>query len=336
MTRQRTKFVVGSLCALVLSATAATAHGAPPALDASEARADALFREGTEKLDAGKVDEACVALAESLRLDSKLGTLLNLALCHEKQGKTATAWTEFSHAAAWAADAGQTDRRDFAHLHAVALERSLVRVQIHLSTSDPVVIAIDGEAVAPSRGALPLFVDPGRHALTVTARSKKPFVTEIVAALPAGAPHGNAAQIVNVPDLVDEAAPAYALASKETPLVPSRAPRAGRWVGLGLGAVSIVGLGVGIGFAASSLAMTGDAGAHCSAAGCDAEGLSAIGDAKTAEAVSLVAFSVSAVALGTGAWLWLSARPRDGSLAGLRIVPVAEPHGGAMNARWTW
>ncbi len=49
----------------------------------NEMRAEYLFREGTKKFDAGKHVEACADFAESLRLGPKLGTLLNLALCHE-------------------------------------------------------------------------------------------------------------------------------------------------------------------------------------------------------------------------------------------------------------
>lgn len=324
---------MGSLCSLALFTVSARA--APPAPDASAARADALFREGTEKLDTGRVDEACEALGQSLRLDPKLGTLLNLGLCHEQQGKSATAWAEFTDAAAWAADAGQADRRDFAHEHAAALERSLPRVQLHLPAGDALLVEIDGDPVPASRRALPLFVDPGHHVLKVSAPARKPFTTEIVAA-PATALHrGSATQIVNVPDLDDESAAPPARARGISPL-PPHTLSARRVVGLSLGAASIVGLGVGIFFGAQTLSKLGDASANCSATGCDAEGLAAHDQAKSAEAVSLVAFGVSVLALGTGAWLWLSARPEGGSNARVRIVPLVGARGSGLNIVGTW
>src|SRR5579859_3444728 len=122
----------------------ARAQGAPtapaiqPAPTANETKAESRFREGSDAFDQGRVDQACADFAESLRLFATLGTLLNLALCHEKQGKTATAWTEFVHAAASAIDPAQRDRREFARQHAAHLERSLVRLRIAVEDASPV------------------------------------------------------------------------------------------------------------------------------------------------------------------------------------------------------
>jgi hypothetical protein len=333
MTTRRTWFAAGSLCALAFSA--ASAHAAPPAADDSEARADALFREGTEKLDAGHVDEACQALGQSLRLDPKLGTLLNLGLCHEKEGKGATAWAEFTDAAAWAADAGQTDRRDFAHEHATALEHALVRVQLRLPATERMRVEIDGDTVPESRRALPLFVDPGHHVLKVTAPAKKGFVAQVEAASEAGARHGGTAQVVTVPDLVDDPAPSGAAGTEALP-TPIRDGNTGRLVALSLGAASIVGFGVGVVLGAESLSDLGTASAHCSANGCDAEGLAAHDEAKSAEIASLVTFGVSMLALGTGAWLWVSARPKAGPVASLHVVPVVDARRGGLAVVGTW
>jgi hypothetical protein len=47
---------------------------------------------------------------ESNRVDPKLGTLMNLALCHEKEGLGASAWAGYARAASLAARAGQSGR----------------------------------------------------------------------------------------------------------------------------------------------------------------------------------------------------------------------------------
>src|SRR5205823_10205853 len=73
-----------------------TARGEPTAADKS--LATQLFKEGRTLVDQGKVAEGCRKLEESHRLDPGGGTLLNVALCHEKEGRSATAWAEFTEA----------------------------------------------------------------------------------------------------------------------------------------------------------------------------------------------------------------------------------------------
>src|ERR1700678_1883103 len=114
------------------SLASAPARADPPSAASREEEAEARFREGSAAFDAGRTDEACESFARSLKLYPKLSTLLNLALCQESQGKTASAWRGFVEAAAWANDAAQRDRRDFANQHALKLERSLPRVEIRL------------------------------------------------------------------------------------------------------------------------------------------------------------------------------------------------------------
>src|SRR5215471_19286696 len=87
----------------------AVAVAAEPPPEGNAAIAEALFRHGRELLDAGKVSEACEKFAASQRADPALGTLLNLAACHEREGRTATAWSEFTDAYAQAT--GAHDKR---------------------------------------------------------------------------------------------------------------------------------------------------------------------------------------------------------------------------------
>ena len=57
------------------------------------------------------------AALETAPEDFDLGTLLNLATCHEKLGRTASAWGEFKEAATLAEKRGEKDRATFANEH---------------------------------------------------------------------------------------------------------------------------------------------------------------------------------------------------------------------------
>ena len=62
---------------------------------ADVAAAEALFQEGRALLDQGNVDAACDKFESSQASEASSGTLLNLADCRLKQGRTATAWAQF-------------------------------------------------------------------------------------------------------------------------------------------------------------------------------------------------------------------------------------------------
>src|SRR6187431_1585248 len=113
--------------AMALAALLAVASLAPPALarDADAAAAEALFDEARRLLASGDVKAACPKFAESYRLDPALGALLNLAACHEKEGRVATAWSEYRDAAAQALKARDDKRAAYAKKQAATLEPRL-------------------------------------------------------------------------------------------------------------------------------------------------------------------------------------------------------------------
>src|SRR5436190_14534460 len=59
-----------------------------------ESVAESLFRQAREEMKRGEAAAACPKFEESYRLDPSIGTLLNLALCEEALGHSATAWTK--------------------------------------------------------------------------------------------------------------------------------------------------------------------------------------------------------------------------------------------------
>src|SRR5687768_12791848 len=71
-----------------------------------------LFEEGRAELQAGRPDAACKKFEQSIRKDPRaVGTLLNLALCNERQGKIASALALFVEAYDRATEAGEAEQR---------------------------------------------------------------------------------------------------------------------------------------------------------------------------------------------------------------------------------
>ena len=140
--------------------------------------AEALYGQARDLMAAGKYDEACPKFAESQRLDPATGTLLNLAACHEKQGRLATAWLEYSDAQMAARRDQREDRVEYARARAQALEPKLSRLTLSLAAGadDPALnIELDGASVGRAVVGAPTPVDPRRHTVRVSAPGKKPW-----------------------------------------------------------------------------------------------------------------------------------------------------------------
>lgn len=89
------------------------------------AHADTLFNEGKAKLAEQNYAEACPLFAGSFAMDPATGTLLALALCHERAGEVKTAIKEYRDAAGRAEKEGRADRARAASKRADELEAKL-------------------------------------------------------------------------------------------------------------------------------------------------------------------------------------------------------------------
>src|SRR5688572_5284659 len=97
-----------------------------PAQDASgKAAAEALFENGVQLMKAGRFADACPKLETSQRVDPGVGTLLYLAECYERLGRTASAWATFREAESLARASNQADRARTAQARAQKLEPEL-------------------------------------------------------------------------------------------------------------------------------------------------------------------------------------------------------------------
>ncbi len=286
----------------------------------NEMRAEYLFRSGEKKFDAGQHAEACADFTESLRLGPKLGTLLNLALCHETIGKPATAWSEYHHGAAWAAQNGQKDRHDFAMQHALALETKLPRVLLQLPADGAIAsVDVDGEPLPDSRWYLPVFLDPGEHSVTLSAPGKQRGTVKFrVVSSPTE-------QLVSVPALADEVPPP---APPKSLAVPASDPDATRrlvgFVTLGAGGV---GLALGLTFGMLGVGKRDDIGSRCVANRCTEEGAQSYRDAQSDARIATVSTVIGVGAAAVGGWLVFTSRR---ATPGRPAASLAARAGGAV------
>lgn len=328
--RFRTVLVVAALSAV---ATAASA-GEP-------SRADALFKQGRTLLDAKRYEEACPKLAESQKLEPGAGTLLALALCHEGQGKTATAHAELLKAAELGEANGRKDLAGAAQKRARAMEPSLPKLTVRSEARDAseYEIRLDGEAQLALAKATP--VDPGAHKVDVSAKGRvsRTYTVRLVAAGKAeikidALEREPVAAVVPVPAAVPASAPATPASTVASPLAtePPETPignegnRGGaqRAIGVVVASAGIVGLGAGTYFAIR--------GASESAEGRNSQNNDANDRSKSSFTLGVVSVAAGTGALALGAILYFTA-PRSnpaGSASQSRttaqIVPEAGPN----------
>lgn len=267
--------------ALALSAGAALVAGPARAQTGeSKAIAEALFREGKKLLSKGKVEEACAKFESSYHVDEVLGTLLNLAACHETEGRFATAWGEFNEALSVAKKADLALRQKFAREHIAAIEPKLS----HLTVTVPDAVAVEGfqltiDRVLLPRGAwgTPVPVDPGDH--TVVARAPARLSWEKTVKLQQAA-----TEAISIPVLAPPPPP------PPRPPPPPLPPPRSHWkrpVGVAALGVGAIGLGIGSYFGVHALGLGSESASGCLPDGsCTSAGYDAFSRGKTAATTS--------------------------------------------------
>ncbi len=192
------------------------------AQDGNAAIAESLFRDGKRLSAEHKFAEACPKFAESYKLDPGLGTLLNLATCHEAEGKPASAWAEFSEASSRARRESDNERAQLAEEHVRTLEPKLAHLSIALAGAAPqgLVIKFDGRELSSAALGVQFPIDPGPHQLEASAPGKQSYSLAITAPGPAGS------ATVTVPPLQDAPGVAASAPVSPTPGAPTAAPAA--------------------------------------------------------------------------------------------------------------
>ncbi len=343
--RRVRRLLVTAGCGAALLAVAGGASA-----QASGTVAEALFRDAQRLLADGHVHEACEQFAASQKADPALGTLLNLAVCHEREGRSATAWLEFSDVAALARKAGDSAREKYAEARLTKIEPTLHKVALDAEEpADGIVLSLDATNVVPSAFGVGIPVDPGEHELRATAPGRAPWSAHFTTTAEPGT------ERISVPPLkiaesgpISPPAPAPApaapvLAAPAASGAPSHPPPSERGGGLDLRhglvygslAVAAIGLGSGIYFGVSMANHASKRDAICppGVACYDQRAFHEHHDAEVSQRLMLVTGGVGLVAAGAAAALLLVPLTFENQRAAVQAAPWLAP--GAFGASAT-
>jgi hypothetical protein len=288
------------------------AAGAARAEPTAEERgiAGLLFQQGRALLQEGKITEACQKLEESQRLDPGGGTLLNLALCHEREGRLASSWSEFREAARIARRDGRADREAEAASHMSALEPRLSRLTIVVPPATQVNglrIERNGHEVGRGAWSTPIPVDGGEHVVRATALGREPFTGKVTVG------NESDARTIEIPALAIAVVvtPPAAVPPDQPPSRPWVTPKRMRWTGVGAAGVGVLSLAAAGWALASALDLKQQSDPHCTGNYCDEPWLEQRNEAESRGNLATILGVSGAVLVGAGVALYYFGRRAD-------------------------
>lgn len=307
--------------------------------------AEALFEDARKLVADRRYAEACPKFADSQRLDPSAATLLNLASCWEKAGRTATAWATYKEAASAANAAGRKDYVVAAQRHAEGLAPLLSRLTVNVPTPvDGIQVKRDGINLERAEWGSALPVDPGTHTVEASAPGHKPWSATVDVAQNGALATAAVPALEALPADAAPAAPPPAVVPSSTPAAPppdsapteSGAGNASpqRTIGWVLGGAGVAGLAAGTIAAVVAKSKYDTSVDHCESTNhnlCTQQGLDERSSARTAGDISTVAFVVGGAALAGGLVLWITApngrKTKESAGPALVLAPTL---GGAM------
>lgn len=304
-----------ALAVLALVAVPSLAH----AQSEDTALAQTLFDEGLKLMDEGKFAVACPKLAESQRLDPGGGTLINLALCREREGKLASAWAAYNDALSTSIRDGRKERENAAREHLALITPKLAKLTISVSNASTpgLEVRFDNAPVRQAAWGVATPADVGKHEISASAPGKVPWKTsvEIVS--------DGQSRSIEVPALADAAVkPDDTTATTNTttinnppatePVQPGSKDNTAAWIVGGVGVAGVV-VGAITGIVVLSKKSSSDAACPNRPACTTQAGVDDMKSAQTMAWVSDISFGVGIVGLAVSTVLFLTAKPKAAS-----------------------
>ena len=288
------------LVCLALSAAPALAQGQDKGATASD-----LFQRGLDDMLAGQFDTGCPRLAESYRLDPRLGTLFTLAECENKAGRIGSAtrhYRQYLQLFAGLTPDLQEQQKGREKISAEALgviEPRAPKLTVIVPAEAPAgtVVRLDGQVLEASALGQPVPLDPGEH--LVTTQVPEQPVKEVRLTLALGE---SRELVVEVPPPPPPPPPIVQPAPEE-PSDGSTLRTTGLIVG-GVGLVAVVAGAVTGGLAMSENSTAKD---NCDGTVCNQDGLDAIDSVRPLGNASTALFVVGGVGVAAGVLMFILA-----------------------------
>ncbi|CAN5905758.1 hypothetical protein BH11MYX3_BH11MYX3_18360 [soil metagenome] len=297
---------IAAIAGVVLAVAAPAARA-----DTDVERADKLFDEGRALMKTD-LHAACEKFDESLKLNSQaIGVLLNVALCDEKLGRTASAVAKFTEARDRARESHMDVHLKAAEERLAELTPKVPHVTIRFATPPlpGTRIVIDERVIAMTEIA-DVPIDPGEHPLVVSAPDRLPYQVTVKIA------DGERREI-EVPAL-------------ETAIRSSRRT-IGKVVAISGGAALGVGIVIGV-FANRRYERQFDQG-HCDrdTRHCDGIGQPETEKARTLGTVGTVIGGIGVAAAAVGVYLWVRT-PKEARAGQISVLPQLDRAGASVVA----
>jgi tetratricopeptide (TPR) repeat protein len=293
--------------AVAFASVVALASAPAPAGEPAAAREQVKL--GYTLAQEGKCEEAIPHFVESLRLDAKAITLINLASCEEKTARLAEALGHWVEARARAQAENNAAIVEEAEKRAKALEPRLPKLTVILEGAPPdAEVVRDGVVLGKVSLGVPLPVNPGAHTLVVRGASLE-----------------ETSEAVSIAEGETKSVTLHAGAAKQSSATATNAS-AGRglstlvYAGFGTAAVGLV-VGSVTGVLALSKASTAKQG--CANGECaDQASLDAAQASRSMGTISTIGFAVGVVGAGVGIAGLVWGKPSAGASVAVSLGPT--------------
>ena len=347
--------VLGLVVGSMLSPTPAWAQGDTE----PEPSATGLLAEGRALMDEGKTSEACEKFSKSHELEAQADTLVELAGCREREGRTATAWLVYGKARDALNKANRRKRGDLIAERIAAIEAVLSKLTVVVSGGRPAgfAVTLDGRDLEQPQWGTTAPIDPGAHTVRASAPGMQPWEQTVDIG------RESDAQTVTIPTLEPEKTAAVPAPVAPTPVKEEQPPPAGtkspppppppatstaadpamQRLGLFVGSAGLLAVGVGTYFGMQAYSKWGEREDHCPDGRCSAAAAEFGDQARSAARKANIGLGLGVVGLAAGASLLVvysgsgePSRDKSARPATVRVEPSVGTNGGGLLLGGAW